>query len=346
MSYEEKRMGKKSSGKKANYEKLMPQILCMLEWHGGRSLEHARKHLSAIRVENNEARQGLELYSKNWNDTIHPAILSLSFDAVSNDEFDVTDLQVMVLLLTAAMDIHDDVMDKSRTKGGKPTLYGKFGEDLAILMGDALLLEGFMMLHSCRRLMDQESFDRIMNTVNNSLLEVGNAHLLELQLKRKINVAPDEILNLIEKKAAIFEGLSEMGAIAGKGSQDQIDALKAAGRAFGYLVMLREEFIDMFEPAELSSRLKNEYPPLPIVYAIEDPKVEKSVAKLRNKRITERESQELISMVYENKNVIKLKKTMENKVNQAIVLLSNANLKKKPASTLAMLIRGTLEEIK
>jgi geranylgeranyl pyrophosphate synthase len=170
---------------------------------------------------------------------------------------------------------------------------------------------------------------------------------MELELKRKIRVAPDEILRLIEKKAAIFEGICEIGVIAGNGSEGQIKALKAVGRAFGYLVMLREEFIDMFESAELSSRLKNEYPPLPILYAIENHKVKKTVASLRrSRRITEDAIQELVSVVYEDRNVIKLKETMTVKAMQTIELLNAHVMKKEPASKLALLLRGTLEDLK
>jgi geranylgeranyl pyrophosphate synthase len=338
-------MGKETSSKKVAAQKLMPQVLKMLEAQGGQSLRAARKRLVAINVENAIARKGLEMYAENWNDVIHPSILSLSSEAVSEKPSAVNDLQVMVLLLTAAMDIHDDVLDKSLTKNGKKTLFGKFGEDLAILIGDALLMESLMMLPTFRNSMDLESFDRLTLAVKNTLLQVGNAHLIELQLKRKTDVTPQDILSLIEKKAAIFEGLAEIGAIAGKGSKDQINVLKAVAETFGYLVMLREEFIDMFEPDELSSRLKNEYPPLPLLYACNDPNVKKCLEKMRSGRITENSVQDLINLVYENQDVVKLKQAMGKKATQTIRLLGTQVLNKKPVLSLASLIETTLEDL-
>jgi len=318
----------------------------MLDAQGGKSLEQARKRLIAMGVDNAEARQSMKMYAENWKDVIHPSILSLSSDAVSEGTPIVIDLQVMILLLTAAMDIHDDVMDKSTEKNGKATLYGKYGDDLAILVGDALLMESFMMLDVFRKSIDPESFDCIVTTLKKSLLEVGNAHLMELQLKKKkASVLPEELISLIEKKAAIFEGIAEIGAIAGKGAFDQINALKAWAKAFGYLVIVREEFIDMFEPAELSNRLINEYLPLPILYAIEDPEVKEYVAKLGDGKITEAIIQGLINLVYENKNVIRLKVTMENRLSQALKQLETNSLNKKPASSLAILIQATLEDL-
>jgi geranylgeranyl pyrophosphate synthase len=340
-----KRMRKRLSGKSVKNEKLMPQIIGLLEDRGSKSLDQARRRLLMVKVETAKARAALEHYAKNWNDTIHPAILSLSCDAVTEEVTDVKDMQVIILFLTAAMDIHDDVLDKSKTKGGKVTIYGKFGEDLAILIGDALLLEGFMMLHNCKRSIALESFNSIMETINNSFFEIGNAHLMELQLKRKTSVALSEYLRMIEKKAAIFEGISKIGAIIGKGSEGQINALETYGRILGFLAMLREEFIDMFEPAELQNRMNNEYLPLPIAYAVEDPKVRKHITTLRGSKGTQNDIRKLTNMVYENKNVIELKKIMEERVKQAIAILTESNLEKKAVTDLALLVRGVLEDL-
>jgi geranylgeranyl pyrophosphate synthase len=339
-------MKEKDLNKRVKEKKLMPQILKMLELQGGEALEQARKRLLAIGIENPKAQESLKMYANNWNDLIHPAILSLTSDSVSVRTPIVTDLQVLVLLLTAAMDIHDDVMDKSTIKYEKATLYGKFGEDLAILMGDALLMEAFMTLYSLRNKLDSALFDGIVATVKKSLLEVGNAHIMELQLKRSVNVLPQHLLNLIEKKAAIFEGIAEIGAIAGKGSCDQISALKASSRAFGYLVMIREEFIDMSEPNELSNRLKNEYPPLPILCAIEDPKIKELITKLSSGKITKKMTEDLVGLIDKHPNVIRLKSSLEDKAVQATEMLNAQNyLEKKPVFSLALLIKATLEDL-
>ncbi len=338
-------MRKKSTSKSVKNEKLMPQIISLLESRGGQALDQSRKRLLRFKVDTTKACKALEHYAKNWNDTIHPAILSLSCEAVADEVMDVTDMQVIILFLTAAMDIHDDVIDKSEKKGGKATIYGKFGGDLAVLLGDALLLEGFMMLYNYERSISAESFKSIIETINNSFFEIGNAHLVELQLKRKASVEPDEYLRLIEKKAAIFEGITKICAIIGKGSEDQVAALKTYGRTLGFLAMLREEFIDMFEPAELINRMNNEYLPLPIVYALEDAKVRELITKLRSSKITQDKIQELINKVYENKKVIGLKEKMSSKVEQGIKALSVTSLRKEATSPLSKLLRGIVEEL-
>jgi geranylgeranyl pyrophosphate synthase len=341
----EKRMRKTPAEKSARNEKLMPRLLNLLEKRGGKALEEARRRLLMFKVETTKAHEALRHYAMNWNDTIHPAILSLSCDAVVDEPQDVMDMQVIILFLTAAMDIHDDVLDKSKVKGDRATIYGMFGEELAVLTGDAFLLEGFMMLHRYGRSIASKSFNSIMETINNSFFEVGNAHLVELHLKRETGVVPDEYMCMIEKKAAIFEGICKIGAIIGKGSESQVNALSTYGRTLGFLAMLREEFVDMFETDELQNRMVNEYLPLPIAYALEDARVGKLITTLRSSKKTEIDIQKLISMVYENKNVIRLKRNMERRSEQAIGILTASNLKKKPTSDLAMIIKGTLEDL-
>jgi geranylgeranyl pyrophosphate synthase len=345
MRYEAQLMKKEALDCKEKEGKLLPKILVMLEAQGCESLEKAKKRAKAIGIENIKARESIEMYASNWNDYVHPALLSLSSDAVSKRLPITVDLQVMMLLQTAAMDIHDDVMDKSKMKNGKPTLFGKYGEDLAILVGDAFLMESFLMLPQFKSMVNNDTFTRICATVRKTLLEVGNAHLLELNLKNNSELQSQQIIDLIERKAAIFEGISEIGAIVGNGSKDQVDALKAGARTFGYLVMLREEFIDMFEPVELSSRLRNEYLPLPIVVSLEDPKVRGYVEAFKKGRVTEKSAHELVDIVLRNQNVKRLKETMEVRVTQTVKLLRSQRLKKKPVSSMASLIEATLEDL-
>jgi geranylgeranyl pyrophosphate synthase len=67
-----------------------------------------------------------------WNDTTRPGVLALAYEAVGGKAEEVVPLQTAMLFIDAAMDIHDDIIDKSIIKGSKETLYGKFGEETAL----------------------------------------------------------------------------------------------------------------------------------------------------------------------------------------------------------------------
>jgi geranylgeranyl pyrophosphate synthase len=51
--------------------------------------------------------------------------------------------QAAIIMFTGAFDIHDDIIDKSVEKRRIPTVYGKFGSEIALLLGNAFLIKGF-----------------------------------------------------------------------------------------------------------------------------------------------------------------------------------------------------------
>jgi geranylgeranyl pyrophosphate synthase len=71
-----------------------------------------------------------------------------------------------------------------------------------------------------------------------------------------------------------------MGAIVGKGNLESIEALGGFGRTFGEISIVADEFSDLFNPDELTSRLKNECPPLPLIYALQNRKARTALMPL------------------------------------------------------------------
>ena len=53
---------------------------------------------------------------------------------------------VPLVLIDKALDVHDDIVVGSMNKYGESTIYGKFGRDIALLVGDAILLKGLILL--------------------------------------------------------------------------------------------------------------------------------------------------------------------------------------------------------
>jgi geranylgeranyl pyrophosphate synthase len=331
--------------KKTDNQKLMPQLAVLLKNKSAAAIKLAQKRILSLNLETSKGREAIKLYAKNWTDTIHPSLIALSSEAVSPQPLDITDLQVVLLLLTGAMDIHDDIIDKSNSKGNKPTICGKFGEEMAVLLGDALLFESFTMLRNIENAFGQEHSKSIIDVIYKSIFEVGNAHLREFELRKKNTIKPIEILSVIEGKAAIFECLFKIGTIAGGGSRKQIQGFGEFGRAFGFLVMLREEFIDMYEPEELMNRVNNEYPPIPLLYALDDPSVRNIVGSLRADKISQEVIEKLIDLVYQQSGVVELKKMMLDKASTVISRLDSLEIKRESRTALANLMMGTLEDL-
>jgi len=331
--------------KPSGNKKLMRQTLLELKKRSADALKQAKKELFTIKIESPKGRKALAHYAANWNDTTHPGILSLACEAVNGKPEDTKQMQVILLLLTAAVDIHDDIVDETPTKNGKPTVFGTFGKDTALLVGNAILMKGFFLLCKHGRALPKERLYLLIDTIQSTFFNMGNAHLLEAELKRKKEFDPSEYLRIIRKKASNIEAITRIGAIIGKGSEEEVEALGKYGRILGTLITLREEFIDVFEPEELRNRMKTEYPPLPVLYAFRNPKTKTRILKLLSKEeISQDTANKIVEIVFKSREAAKLREEMQEMSQEALDALSKFP-QKRLIPKLTLVIRSTLEDL-
>ena len=207
---------------------------------------------------------------------VFPALISLACEAVGGNPKKTMPFAEAFVLITAAADLHDDVIDKSFQKGVNLTVMGKFGAHIAILAGDALLSQGISQLCKESGRIETEKGDLITNLLMEAIIEICNAEASEFQLvKSRLHFSPKEYYLVIKHKAVVPELAMKIGAILGNGSPRKVESLGQIGRIFGIMSIIIEEFIDMFDENELKNRIKNGCPPLPLMYALHSTKTRK-----------------------------------------------------------------------
>ena len=297
------------------------------------------------KIENKKLRDALEHYVSHWNDFTHPGLFSLGCEAVGGHPDKAIRVQAAIAMMAAAFDIHDDIIDESDEKHGVPTVFGKYGKDIALLLGNAFLIKGFTSFSRSLGELERKKVHEIFDVLQTSLFELGNAHGLELNLKERPGAEPEEYMRVVEMKAASIESDMKIGAIIGGGTDGQIRALARYGRILGIVGTLREEFVDVFEPDELSHRVQSEYLPIPVLYAMQDKEAEHEIRKvLAGGKITKGVANELVNAVFETKNVKSLKRKMECLVHEGIHLASNVR-RLNTRNQLRSLAASTLEDL-
>lgn len=325
-------------------KKLIEKMKRLLEKRGRKAYEVANEEILSEEIEYKPIRDALRYFIQElWHNFQHPALLSLACESVGGNPENTTSVGVALILLTGAADIHDDIIDQSETKGSKPTILGKFGRDIALLVGDALLLKGFTLLHKACNDLQKKQGDQIINLVKKAFFEIGVAEAKEASFKGNWDLAPEEYLDIIKMKAAIAEVTARIGAILGGGNSKEIKALAHYGRTLGVLMTIRDDFIDLFEPDELRNRAKNECLPLPILYAFRNTvKKSKIVRLLRKDQIKEEETEEILHLIMDTKEIQELKKEMKLLIGKETKILDNTG---RSRSTLGLLLRSTLEDL-
>ncbi len=305
-------------------EEAMKQIQKIFKERGTKALEIARKEVLQEKIECKEAREALVYFmTEYWNDLARPTLLSLTCEAVSGDPELTTPMAVSTILISGAIDIHDDIIDQSKTKNGRPTVYGKFGQDIALLVGDMLLGKGLILMNEAvKKNISREKMAGISDIVRTMFLELGDAEALELQLRGRMDVTPEEYLYVVRKKAADVEAHTRIGAILGGGTFEEIDALGEYGRLLGMLIILRDDWIDVLDLEELRNRIKRECLPLPILYALEEPKVRREVDSISFSEVTTSKKAKILrERIHDTKAVGQYKELMGEIAKQAYSLL-------------------------
>jgi geranylgeranyl pyrophosphate synthase len=302
--------------------KLMDTVKVIIEEKGTDAIARARKEILSLKYNDSAVSSALKYFAKvtlRGGLPVFPALIFLSCEAVGGKTKKTTSIGAAMTLLAAAADIHDDIIDQSKTKYSKKTVFGKFGGDIALLTGDALLIQGLMFLHRECKSLSKEQAEVILNLTLQAFVEISQAEAIETKLMRRLDTPPQEYFEVIRKKAVVPDLHCKIGAVLGKGGSEKIKALGSYGRAFGIASAIREEFIDLLEYPELQNRLKKECPPLPILYALQDPKTKAEITPLlESLNFTEKKSRIMTGIVLDTKEVAELKNVMNSAIQDGI----------------------------
>ncbi len=277
---------------------------------------------------------------------IFPALISLSCEAVGGNPKDTIEVGAAILLIAGAADVHDDIIDNSLTKGSKQTVFGRFGKETTLLVGDALLMRGMVILNNECAKMSKKQRDRILSLITQTSIEMSRAEILEMGLKGKLDRPLEEYFRIIEMKASVHELNMKIGAILGNGGETVVETMGQFGRTFGVVATVIEDFIDLAEYEELQNRLKNEVPPLPLLHALQNPKTRDEVISiLENPRFSQKSAERITSTVRNSPEVQELIEQMTRlirKEKQKLLLVTNRQTRKE-METLGLALLENLE---
>jgi geranylgeranyl pyrophosphate synthase len=148
--------------------------------------------------------------------------------------------------------VHDDLpaMDDDDVRRGKPTTHKQFGEAMAILAGDALVVLAFEIL--ARHVSDR----RLAGEMVLELAErTGWTGVIGGQASDIAGQSQDPSLDLTRyiherKTAALFEGACRLGAMAGSGKADDVATLGRFGTCLGRAFQIADDLLDVTSSAE------------------------------------------------------------------------------------------------
>lgn len=149
--------------------------------------------------------------------------------------------------------IHDDLpcMDDDDLRRGRPTNHKVYGEGMAVLAGDALLTDAFLMASNAKLNSPKDMALAIGVLAQNagSLGMVGG-QVLDISSEERL-LTEEEVLAIQSRKTgALINAACILGVIAAGGSEIQIEAAGRFAGALGLAFQIRDDMLDVIGTQE------------------------------------------------------------------------------------------------
>ena len=153
----------------------------------------------------------------------------------------------MELLHNATL-LHDDVVDGSEMRRGRPTLQSLMGGTASVLTGDYWLVKALECILDAKG----EERDEVLRLFSWTLSSLASGEILQLQMALSGETREEEYLRIIRcKTACLFETAALSGAMAEGADKETLEAIRAFAMNLGLAFQIRDDILDYTGGAEL-----------------------------------------------------------------------------------------------
>ncbi|WCR11430.1 polyprenyl synthetase family protein [Paracoccus stylophorae] len=147
-------------------------------------------------------------------------------------------LAATVEFIHTATLLHDDVVDESRQRRGRPTANLLWDNKSSVLVGDYLFARSF-------QLMVEPGNMRTLEILSNASATIAEGEVLQLTAAQDLRTDEDVYLQVIRgKTAALFSAATEVGGVIAGAPEAQIAALHDYGDALGIAFQIVDDLLD------------------------------------------------------------------------------------------------------
>ena len=150
--------------------------------------------------------------------------------------------------------VHDDLpaMDDDDLRRGRPTCHIVYGEGMAVLCGDALLTEAFLVLAQTppTHRYDTRDFITELATTGSSRKLIGG-QVMDLEAEGKLPTPRDLVRIHEAKTAALLTTSLRLGAMTANATPAKLAALTRFGHALGLAFQIIDDILDVTQSTEV-----------------------------------------------------------------------------------------------
>lgn len=188
---------------------------------------------------------------------------------------DVSDARAMELaaiteMLHTATLVHDDVIDESAMRRGRPTANATWNNATAVLVGDYLIARSFNLLVGFNDM-------ALLKLFSDGTCDIAEGEVLQLQHQHNANTTEADYLAIIDGKTSRLFMMAAMGAAMLHGKHNDVALMRTLsdfGQHFGNAFQMIDDVLDFMGDSEMMGKnlgndLMEGKPTLPIIKTLE-----------------------------------------------------------------------------
>ena len=178
---------------------------------------------------------------------LRPTLLLMAADAFGHRPDDAINAAVGIELFHNFTLLHDDVMDNSDTRRGRPTVHAKWDANSAILSGDTMLTLAYQQMMQ----VEDNILREVLDTFSSQAIKVYEGQRLDMDFEDRDSIAMDQYLEMIRCKTGALLGASaKIGAIIGGASGIEAEKMYEFGMMLGIAFQIEDDYLDTFGQAK------------------------------------------------------------------------------------------------
>ncbi len=190
---------------------------------------------------------------KRWR----PVLMLLVIEALGKNPNDYIEFSIIPEIIHNATLIHDDIEDRSETRRGKPAVHIKYGEDIAVNLGDFLYYFPIVALLDSKKL-GIEAKNRVLSVYAREMLRVATGQATDIAWHNFLvpieSISEGKYLQMVYNKTGVLARMAcKIGAILGNASEDEVEKLGHFGATIGVAFQIQDDLLNI-TPSALAEK--------------------------------------------------------------------------------------------
>ena len=169
---------------------------------------------------------------------IRPALVILAAMCGTYDSDRAIPAAMAVEVTHAATLVHDDVIDRSPTRRGRPTVAAALGDEPAIVIGDFYFAKAYEWAA-------RTNTPEVVAILARAVMEICSGEVRQQEIRYRYSTGVDEYMRRIEAKTAtLLAACCDIGALLGGLGDAPRGVLRSYGRLIGLAFQIADDVLD------------------------------------------------------------------------------------------------------